>query len=177
MLVRTLQNQIEDLKKQNKDLQDRRAVDQSNLAAFENDRRKFKDLLQVFLKNKCLILCQAEDRIRAKHYKEQLEKQEQDLIRIRRMRDEYQSQLNQLQSKQNIELNHINELKIMANNRKDRINALELRIERFKLSIAAGNGDRELVQFFLENSPLGNDDLETGNPIVYYKDQLRFWIL
>jgi hypothetical protein len=50
-----------------------------------------------------------------------------------------------------VKLTHFSEIANLSNSRADRIAALESALARFKMAIAQGMGDRELVSWFAEN--------------------------
>ncbi|KAJ3206515.1 E3 ubiquitin-protein ligase bre1, partial [Clydaea vesicula] len=137
-LFATLQIQVDELKKTNADLKERCATYEKNNTAFESERRKFKEIMML------------EEKTRLNEHKKYLDFQNQENNHLRTSRDEAVNQLQLEQSKLQVEFDQINELRILANSRKDRIKALESECRRMKLACAQECSDKELIQFFLE---------------------------
>jgi len=155
----TVTAKFEELKKTHADCAPRLQIAQKNLATFETERRKFKEQLA------------AEERARSKVQKEHIEKQESDIARMRQARDTALAHVSLEQSKVAQEFGQIQQLRLIANSRKDRIKALESEVERFKIAIAEGSGDNALLAYFGENVEEGEDEI--GNPYTELRERLR----
>ena len=95
---------------------------------------------------------QEEEQARRKTLEGEMKKLEADLTRIRGNRDHLQQQLELRNSKDEVEFQQIQAIRQLANDRKDRIEALESEVRRFKMEIAA-NGGRDLLAEFFEGKP------------------------
>lgn len=150
----SLRVEYESLRKQNEACADRISTLQKNLAGWENERRKFKEVMAVcwHLHSLC---DQGEEKERSKAQSDYIKRQESDISRVRRERDTAQANLALEKNKSAIEFNQIKELRMLANSRQDRIKALESQVERFKISIAEGKGYKELLDYFGEEEASG----------------------
>ncbi|KAJ3022706.1 E3 ubiquitin-protein ligase bre1 [Thoreauomyces humboldtii] len=109
---------------------------------------------------------ETEEHSRRKITEAELRKLETDLTRIRGHRDQLQQNLDLRGSKDEAEMHQLQEIKVLANTRKDRILCLEQDILRLKTHMAASSGDRALMKFF-EDFP---DD---ANPLADLRQKLK----
>lgn len=78
-----------------------------------------------------------------------------------------------------MKLTHFAEIAHLSNSRADRIMALESALSRFKMAVAEGVGDRELVTWFAENwvesdgGSVGGEGELKGNPFTFWKAKVR----
>ncbi|TPX57776.1 hypothetical protein PhCBS80983_g03563 [Powellomyces hirtus] len=108
---------------------------------------------------------EAEELGRRRGLEAEMKKLESDLTRIRGHRDQLQHNLDLRVSKDEIEIQQLQEIRVVANARKDRIHCLEQDVLRLKLHMAANTGDRALITFFEENPD--------GNPILDLRQKLK----
>ncbi|KAI9596687.1 hypothetical protein BDF19DRAFT_21918 [Syncephalis fuscata] len=97
---------------------------------------------------------QTEERKRREVLESELRRLENDLTRVRGNRDHLQQQLELRCSKDNTELVQHQEIRVIANTRKDQITTLTTEIQRLKMKIAADAGDREAFDYYSVNEEL-----------------------
>ena len=122
----------------------------------ETERRQFIDNFKT------------EERQHRQTLEAELKKMNQDLNRLRQARDNMQKQLDLKTAKEALDLKHHQELKALAQARKDRLTCLEQDMVRLKSKCAAQLGEGDLMAFF-EQDPL-------GNPYRVLKEQLTYFI-
>ncbi|TPX61410.1 hypothetical protein SpCBS45565_g07248 [Spizellomyces sp. 'palustris'] len=118
-----------------------------------SERRKFTEELEN------------EESSRRKVLETEMRKLEGDLTRIRGNRDHLQHALDLRCSKDEVEIVQMQEIRVIANTRKDRIVCLEADLQRLKMQIAADMGDQALLRFFEEETD--------GNPLEELRQRLR----
>lgn len=102
---------------------------------------------------------------RRKVLETELKKLEGDLTRIRGHRDQISQNLDLRNAKDEVEFQQIPQIRILANERKDRIKCLESEVLRIKMEAAANNGYGLLVGYIGENV--------SGNYIKDLESRLR----
>ncbi|KNC97517.1 uncharacterized protein SPPG_09429 [Spizellomyces punctatus DAOM BR117] len=118
-----------------------------------SERRKFTEELEN------------EESSRRKVLETEMRKLEGDLTRIRGNRDHLQHALDLRCSKDEVEIVQMQEIRVIANTRKDRIVCLEADLQRLKMQIAADMGDQALLRFF--------EEATDGNPLEDLRQKLR----
>ncbi|KAI8817597.1 uncharacterized protein EV422DRAFT_541347 [Fimicolochytrium jonesii] len=108
---------------------------------------------------------EAEHITRRKVLETEMRRLESDLTRVRGNRDQLQHNLDLRCAKDNVEIAQLQEIRVLANARKDRITCLEADILRLKLHLAANLGDKALLLFFEENPE--------GNPLADLRQRLK----
>ncbi|KAJ3160195.1 E3 ubiquitin-protein ligase bre1 [Geranomyces michiganensis] len=108
---------------------------------------------------------EAEEMSRRKIVEAELKRLESDLTRIRANRDQLQHNLDLRCSKDELDVQQVNEIRVVANTRKDRILCLEQDVHRLRTHMAANTGDRALIAFFELNPE--------GNPIEDLRQKLK----
>ncbi|KAI8591153.1 hypothetical protein BDZ88DRAFT_412597 [Geranomyces variabilis] len=108
---------------------------------------------------------EAEELSRRKTIEAELKRLESDLTRVRANRDQLQHSLDLRCSKDELDVQQVNEIRVVANTRKDRILCLEQDVHRLRTHMAANTGDRALIAFFEQNPE--------GNPIADLRQQLK----
>ncbi|KAJ3299387.1 E3 ubiquitin-protein ligase bre1 [Borealophlyctis nickersoniae] len=116
---------------------------QAQVVEYQMERSKYREQMEN------------EEAARRKILEAEIRKLESDLTRIRGNRDNLQQMLDLRSSKDELEIAQNQEIRTIANNRKDRIVCLEADVQRLKMAIAANMGDRALLEFFDQN-PDGN---------------------
>ena len=162
---------IESLKKSNANLQERLAIIQENHQKFESERSKFKSIIAQELVS-----------VRESH-KKTMDKLESDISRVRSERDKAIASLS-LQTATNALTTHQQqELRFLANSRRDRIKTLESEISRLKINLAQQMGERGLIEYFCqvdefdgqEDGLVGGKECR-GNPYAQQRLELRYTI-
>lgn len=137
------------------DLQDTRA--RLNAALLENEtfvaeRRNYINQIS------------AEDSSEKKALDTELKKVVQDLTRIRQTRDALQKQVELQALAEKKEIKHIEEIKILAKAREDRIKCLEQDLIRIKMGYCSEIPEASLLKFFI--------DTPNGNPYSVMKEEI-----
>ncbi|KAJ3087687.1 E3 ubiquitin-protein ligase bre1 [Quaeritorhiza haematococci] len=141
-------------------------------------------------RRKFIETVESEESSRRKVLETEMRKLESDLVRLRGARDSLQQSLDLRCSRDDVEIEHNQQIRILANARKDRITCLEADLTRLKMELAASGvaaiggensntGFRALLEFFGEN-PQGNpfEDLraklrDAENKIAELEDTVR----
>ncbi|KAK9763155.1 E3 ubiquitin-protein ligase bre1 [Basidiobolus ranarum] len=87
----------------------------------------------------------------------QIRKLQEELATAKKNRDHFKRELDLRNSKDNAELIQNQQIKIIANSRKDQITSLMLEVRRLKMRIAADAGDKEALEY-LSKTPQNQDD-------------------
>lgn len=96
---------------------------------------------------------EAEEAQRRKPLEAEVRRLEADVNRLRAGRDQAQQLLEVRESKDKAEIIQNHEIRVIANTRKDRIDALEIENQRLRIKLAAIGGSREMVDVFNELAP------------------------
>lgn len=95
--------------------------------------------------------------------KQMLSKRDAESSRLRELRDQYSAEINERKMKEQTKLASVLEFKTLAENRAERIVALESENKRLKTRLAANAGDEDLFKFLWQStsdSPSFVDDLK-----------------
>ncbi|KAJ3108242.1 E3 ubiquitin-protein ligase bre1 [Phlyctochytrium planicorne] len=109
--------------------------------------------------------CEADEAGRRKALEAEIKRLENDLTRIRGLRDTLQHNMELRNAKDGVELAQNQEIKVIANSRKDRIAFLEGKLDRLKLRVASEMPDIFWLEFFSENPD--------GNPFEELRKELK----
>ncbi|KAG0267119.1 E3 ubiquitin-protein ligase bre1 [Actinomortierella ambigua] len=109
----------------------------ADLDELHASRRKFMDNLEM------------EEKTRRATLEAELKKLENDISRVRDSRDKFQQMYEARCTKDDYEMQQNQEIRKIANTRKDRILALTTDIHRLQTMLAAKTGDREAFAFYL----------------------------
>lgn len=155
---------LDSLKKEHEALKGRHASSgdriqtlQKNLAGWEMERRRFKEVMI------------ADARAKEKTHKEYILKQEESIARLRGGRDNAVSNLGVERQKCALVFSEIGEMRQLANSRKDEIKALKGNVERLKIGIAAWTGYKELLACYGEK--VGEGD--SVDPFLVLRDRVK----
>nr|VWO99564.1 E3 ubiquitin protein ligase (EC [Ganoderma boninense] len=85
--------------------------------------------------------------------KQMLTKRDAESSRLRELRDQFQSEINERKMKEQTRLASVLEFKALAENRAERIVALESENKRLKTRLAANAGDEDLLKFLWQSTP------------------------
>ncbi|KAG0237676.1 E3 ubiquitin-protein ligase bre1 [Actinomortierella wolfii] len=110
----------------------------ADLEELHASRRKFMDNLEM------------EEKTRRATLEAELKKLESDISRVRDSRDRFQQMYEARCTKDDYEMQQNQEIRKIANTRKDRILALTTDIHRLQTMLAAKTGDREAFAFYLK---------------------------
>ncbi len=122
----------------------------------ENAEKLAKELEELKASRKQFIAeLQDEEQARRKAMEAEMKRLEADLTRIRGNRDQLHQQLELRNSKDEVEFQQIQQIRLLANERKDRIEALESELRRCKMEMAANGGQPLLVEFFASQKDTG----------------------
>ncbi|KII92834.1 hypothetical protein PLICRDRAFT_51174 [Plicaturopsis crispa FD-325 SS-3] len=80
-----------------------------------------------------------------------LAKRDNENLRLREQRDQQGAELNERKQKDSIKMASMQEWKILADSRGDRLVALESEVKRLKARIAANSGDKDILSFFMKD--------------------------
>ncbi|KAJ1567827.1 hypothetical protein HK405_004632, partial [Cladochytrium tenue] len=152
-LFRSAEGEIEVLRVENQLLKNRLDKVLVEYEELQSERRKFVEQLE------------SEELSRRKVLENEIRKLSDDLTRVRANRDNLQHSLELRSSKDEAEIVQNEEIRMIANTRKDRITALESTIQRLKLKSAASMSESFLLEFFNENPE--------GNPLKHLKEKLE----
>ncbi|KAG0344453.1 E3 ubiquitin-protein ligase bre1 [Podila humilis] len=112
----------------------------ADLEELHMSRRKFMDSLESEEKNRRATL------------EGELKKLESDISRVRDSRDRFQQMYEARCTKDDYEMQQNQEIRKIANTRKDRITTLATDIQRLQIMLAANTGDRDAFAFYLSGS-------------------------
>ncbi|KAG0377029.1 E3 ubiquitin-protein ligase bre1 [Mortierella sp. AD032] len=112
----------------------------SDLEDLHLSRRKFMESLE------------SEEKSRREALEEELKKLEGDISRLRDSRDRFQQLYEARCTKDDYEMQQNQEIRKIANTRKDRITTLATDIQRLQIMLAANTGDKDAFAFYLTSS-------------------------
>ncbi|KAI9102032.1 hypothetical protein DFS34DRAFT_647815 [Phlyctochytrium arcticum] len=138
-LYKNLDEEYRYCMKENELIKTRLETMSKQVEQLEGSRRQFAEQIEL------------EEGTRRKNLESELRKVENDLQRVRNNRDTLQQTLDMRCSKDEVELQQLQEIRVIANARKDRITCLEADLCRLKALIAAKSGDRALMEYFEQN--------------------------
>ncbi|ORY04513.1 hypothetical protein K493DRAFT_53437 [Basidiobolus meristosporus CBS 931.73] len=124
----------EAVEKLNRELDDLRAVQRVNQEKIEQEELNRRNILET-----------------------QIRKLQEELASAKKTRDHFKRELDLRNSKDNAELIQNQQIKIIANSRKDQITSLMLEVRRLKMRIAANAGDKEALEY-LSKAPENQED-------------------
>lgn len=121
---------------------------------YRNEAMKLKtDLEDLHLsRRKFMESLESEEKSRREALEEELKKLEGDISRLRDSRDRFQQMYEARCTKDDYEMQQNQEIRKIANTRKDRITTLATDIQRLQIMLAANTGDRDAFTFYLTGS-------------------------
>ncbi|KAF9424144.1 E3 ubiquitin-protein ligase bre1 [Podila epigama] len=132
-----------------------------DLEELHMSRRKFMDTLETEEKNRRATL------------EGELKKLESDISRVRDSRDRFQQMYEARCTKDDYEMQQNQEIRKIANTRKDRITTLATDIQRLQIMLAAKTGDKDAFAFYL-NGPNDKSFLEDmRNKLRHAEEQIK----
>ncbi|RUS24819.1 hypothetical protein BC938DRAFT_473031 [Jimgerdemannia flammicorona] len=143
-----LQLQCNHYKARTDDLEDRAARLSKELEELNAGRRQFVEQMKSEQLGQAMTL------------EAEMRRLESDLTRIRGQRDYFQQLLDEQKSMGELERKSTQEMKVLAETRKERIESLTASIQRLKMKASAEAGDREAFDFYSTNGEIALvDDL------------------
>ncbi|KAJ3037452.1 hypothetical protein HDV00_001691 [Rhizophlyctis rosea] len=118
-------------------------------------------------RRKYMAEIEAESAAENEKMRKKLEEGEASLKRLREQRDLLQGDLDVRKSTDQVTLDQIEEVRNLANIRKERLDISRAEVHRLKMVIAGEMGDRALFEFFVEHPD------PTANPIQELRSQLN----
>ncbi|KAG0207534.1 E3 ubiquitin-protein ligase bre1 [Mortierella sp. GBA30] len=121
---------------------------------YRNEASKLRtDLEELHLgRRKFMESLESEERSRRSALEGELKKLESDISRLRDSRDRFQQMYEARCTKDDYEMQQNQEIRKIANTRKDRITTLATDIQRLQIMLAANTGDKDAFAFYL-NGP------------------------
>ncbi|KAF9583449.1 E3 ubiquitin-protein ligase bre1 [Lunasporangiospora selenospora] len=131
------------------------------LEGLQQGRRKFMENLEV------------EEKSRRTSLEGELKKLENDISRLRDSRDRFQQMYEARCTKDDYEMQQNQEIRKIANTRKDRITTLATDIQRLQIMLAANTGDKDAFAFYFSAPPDKSflDDMK--NKVKASDEQIR----
>ncbi|KAI7817581.1 hypothetical protein BC939DRAFT_326728 [Gamsiella multidivaricata] len=128
---------------------------------YRNEATKLKvDLEELYLsRRKFMENLEMEEKSRRAALEGELKKLESDISRLRDSRDRFQQMYEARCTKDDYEMQQNQEIRKIANTRKDRITTLATDIQRLQIMLAANTGDKDAFAFYL-NGPTDKSFLD-----------------
>ncbi|KAF9917640.1 E3 ubiquitin-protein ligase bre1 [Linnemannia zychae] len=160
-----LRNELDQLKLQLNHIPDERVQDsqivksiltqmqyaRNDAEHYRSEAMKLKtDLDELHLSRRNFIeSLESEEKSRRESLEEELKKLEGDISRLRDSRDRFQQMYEARCTKDDYEMQQNQEIRKIANTRKDRITTLATDIQRLQIMLAANTGDKDAFAFYL----------------------------
>ncbi|KAJ1923368.1 E3 ubiquitin-protein ligase bre1 [Tieghemiomyces parasiticus] len=114
----------------------------AELDELKEGRRQFQENLET------------EEKARRKALEAEMKRLESDSARLRAQRDQIQQRCDVISTKEEVDSHANQEVRTLANSRKERITAFTAEVRRLRLKIAADAGDKDATEFYQVNEEL-----------------------